>query len=197
MRGVDTPVAESWHTIMRWLARHAPVTAAAVRPGAGTAEAERTAAAVGLALPGDLRDWWALMDGIADYRAGSPIPPCYLPLPVAEVRERHADLSRFADADCCAADGSHATAAGEQMFGFCTATVPICWDLGGGVLVLDLRDGERHGDVMAWTAEDGYFDMPWAGTAAMLADVGDRLDDPAWTEIVDGGKVQWTAHARY
>jgi cell wall assembly regulator SMI1 len=193
VRCVDLPVGESWRRITSWLAQHAPVTAAAIRPTAGAAEIRRTGAAVGRPLPGDLLRWWGLMDGIADadYRAGFPIPPFYLPLPVAGVRERFAGLSRFADRDCCAAGGTHATVAGDQSFGFCSATVPICWDLGGDVLVADLRDGERRGGVMAWTAEEGYCDKPWAGTAAMLADIADRLDDVTRTEIVDGA-LQWT-----
>jgi hypothetical protein len=133
------------------------------------------------------------MDGIgdADYRAGFPIPPFYMPLPVAGVRERFTDLSRFADQDCCREGGTHTTAAGEPSFGFCTATVPICWELRGDVLVVDLRDGVRHGCVMDWTAEEGYAETNWAGTAAMLADVADRLDDLMQTEIVDSGSLRW------
>jgi cell wall assembly regulator SMI1 len=194
VRGVDILVEESWRRITTWLTRHAPVTAAAIRPSAGAAEARRTGEAVGRPLPGDLLAWWGLMDGIgdADYRAGFPIPPFYLPLPVAGVRERFAHLSRFADQGCCRAGSTHATAAGEPSFGFCTATVPICWDLGGDVLVVDLRDGARHGCVMEWMAEEGYCETAWAGTAAMLADVADRLDDLMRTEIVDGGALQWT-----
>ncbi|MBX6358184.1 MAG: hypothetical protein IRZ05_20340, partial [Micromonosporaceae bacterium] len=76
-------------------------------------------------------------------------------------------------------------------FGYCTATVPICSDLGGDVLVVDLRDGARHGCILQWTAEEGYFETGWAGTAAMLADIADRLEDPTWTEVVDGGVLQW------
>ncbi|WP_346124267.1 hypothetical protein [Micromonospora coerulea] len=108
------------------------------------------------------------------------------------MRERFASLSRFADQSCCGAGGTHATAAGERLIGFCTATIPICWDLAGDVLVVDLRDGARHGCVMSWWAEDGYCETAWGGTAAMLADTADRLDDPTRTAIVDGGTLQWT-----
>jgi cell wall assembly regulator SMI1 len=190
---VDIPVEESWRRIITWLARHAPVTAAAIRPSAGAAEARRTEQAVSRPLPADVLAWWGLMDGIgdADYRAGFPIPPVYMPLPVAAVRERFFGLTRFADQDCCGVGGAHATTAGEPSFGFCTATVPICWDLGGDVLVVDLRDGARRGCVMAWMAEEGYSETAWADTAAMLADVADRLDDLTRTEIVDGGALQW------
>jgi cell wall assembly regulator SMI1 len=191
---VDVPVEESWRRIAGWLGRHAPVTAAAIRPAARAAETFRVTDAVGRPLPEDLLRWWELMDGIADadYHAGTPIPPFYLPLPVADVHERFASLSRFADQECCGADGAHATTAGQPSFGFCTATVPICRDSGGDALVADLRDGTRRGCVMEWTAEGGYRETAWTGTAAMLADVADRLDDPAQTEVVGDGVLQWT-----
>jgi len=191
---MDIPVEESWRRIATWLAQHAPVTAAAIRPAAGAAEIHRTVDAVGRPLPADLLGWWELMDGIADadYYTGCPIPWFYLPLPVADVRERFASLTRFVQDECCGADGAHATMAGQTSFGFCTATVPICWDIGGDGLVVDLRYGARRGCVMEWTAEGGYADMSWAGIGAMLADVADRLNDPAQVEIVDGGVLQWT-----
>jgi cell wall assembly regulator SMI1 len=193
VRAVDIPVEESWRRIIAWLAHRAPVTAAAIRPPASAAEIDRTETAVGRALPADLRAWWELMDGIAesDYRAGCPIPPHYLPLPVAEAREWFDRLSGFADPDCCGPGDGHATEAGEPLFGFCTATVPICRDLAGDVLVVDLRDGARHGCVMSWWADEGYVETVWAGTAAMLADTAERLADPARTEIVDSGSLQW------
>jgi cell wall assembly regulator SMI1 len=194
VRRVDIPVDESWRRIITWLGRHTPVTAAAIRPPAAAAEIHRTEEAVGRALPDDLLAWWGLMDGIAqaDYRgAGFPIPTHYLPLPVAGVRERFTGLSRFTDQECCGPGGAHSTVAGQQAFGFCTATVPICWDLAGDVLVVDLRDGPRHGCIMSWWAEEGYLETGWAGTAAMLADAADRLADGSRTEIVDGGVLQW------
>ncbi|MGK5740114.1 SMI1/KNR4 family protein [Micromonospora sp. URMC 103] len=193
VRGMHIPVERSWRRIITWLSRHAPVTAAAIRPPAGAAEVRRTQEAVGRFLPADLLAWWRLMDGIADanYAAGFPIPSHHLPLSVAEVREWFASLSRFADQDCCGPGGAHATAAGEPSVGFCTATVPICRDLAGDVLVVDLRDGARHGCIMAWWAEEGYVETDWAGTAAMLADTADQLDDPRRTEIVEGGALRW------
>lgn len=187
------PVAESWRRIVIWLAEHAPVTAAAIRPTAGVAEGRRTEETVGRPLPADVLAWWELMDGIddSDYRAGAPIATVFAPLPVAAVRGRFADLAQFADGSCCGTDGSHVTAAGERTFGFCTGTVPICWSLTGDVLVVDLRDGAQHGCIMEWTAEEGYFETAWAGTATMLADIADRLEDPTWTQVVDGGVLQW------
>lgn len=193
MPGVSIPVDESWRRIVTWLARHVPATAAAVRPPAGAEEVHRTVDAVGRPLPADLLAWWAQTDGVAeaDYRVGFQLPPVYMPLPVAGVREAFAQLSRFADVECCRPDGTHATAAGQQWFGFCTATVPIGRDLSGDVLVVDLRDGAAHGCVLSWWAEEGYAaPAEWASTAAMLADTADRLEDPERTEIVEGA-LRW------
>jgi hypothetical protein len=82
--------------------------------------------------------------------------------------------------------------AGTSSFGFCTATVPICRDLAGDVLVVDVRDGARHGCIMSWWAKAGYLEPDWAGTAAMLADAALRPDDPTRTEVVESGSLQWT-----
>ncbi|GAA4578627.1 hypothetical protein GCM10023176_54910 [Micromonospora coerulea] len=77
MRDVGMPVEESWRRITTWLVRHAPVTAAAIRPSSGAAEVRRTGEALARPLPGDLLAWWGLMDGIGDaeYWAGFPVPP--------------------------------------------------------------------------------------------------------------------------
>ena len=93
--------------------------------------------------------------------------------------------------DCCGPGGAHATVAGQRLLGFCTATVPICWTLSGDVLMVDLRDGPRHGRITEWYAVEGYFETGWAGTAAMLDDVADRLDDPSRTEIIEDGRLHW------
>lgn len=193
VRRMEHPVGESWRRIAEGLERLAPVTAAAIRPAVAAAEVRRTVDAVGRPPPTDLLRWWGSMDGIADegHHPGTPIPPFYLPLPVAEVRDRLAGLVRFVDEQCCGPDGTHALAAGQPSFGFCAATVPICRDVGGDLLVVDLRDGTRHGCVMEWSAECGYSEPVWPGVADMLADVADRLHDPTQTEIVEGGVLQW------
>jgi hypothetical protein len=67
-------------------------------------------------------------------------------------------------------------------------------DAAGDVLVVDLRDGPRHGCIMNWWAEDDYLENGWGGTAAMLADMVDRLDDGSRTEIVDGGVLLASRH---
>lgn len=191
---MERPIGQLWQRIHDWLALHAPVTAAAIQPPAEAAEVARVRDAVDRPLPVDLIHWWGRMDGIADvdYRAGCPIPPFYRPLPVGEVRERFAGLLRFAERECCGAGGTHATTAGERSFGYCTATVPICADIGGDLLVVDLREGARRGCVTEWTAEEGFIPTAWDGIGAMLADVADRLSDPAQTEIVDDGALEWT-----
>jgi hypothetical protein len=71
--------------------------------------------------------------------------------------------------------------------------LPVCWDVGGDVLVVDLRYGARRGCVMEWTAEEGYRETSWAGIGAMLADVANRLGDVTQTETIDGGALEWAS----
>lgn len=193
LRGVGDAVGTSWSRVTAWLERHAPVTAAAVRPPAGAAEIRRVEEAVGRPLPPELTAWWALMDGIAggSYRAGFPIPPFWMPLPVAGARERWAGFESGAPDECCRPDGTHATAAGEPLFGSCPATLPICWTLRGDLLVADLRDGDQHGCVMEWLPEEGYAVVLWPGVAAMLADTADQLEDPHSAATVEDGSLFW------
>ncbi|MFD9738215.1 hypothetical protein, partial [Umezawaea sp. NPDC059074] len=122
--------------------------------------------------PEDLVDWWRLTDGFDDPRAGNLVPVVFQPLPVTEVVLEHARLSGFADADCC--PRGHLPA-GEVGGGYCTATIPICRDVGGDVLVVDLRPGDQHGRLARYSTRQGFIPTEWAGTTALLADLADRL----------------------
>ena len=84
----------------------------------------------------------------------------------------------YTDEDCCRPDGDH-TQAGEHGFGFCTATIPICRDVGGGVLLLDLRPGPQHGAILQLDAVEGHYPTEWPSVTAMLADTADRLTHPS------------------
>ncbi|GAB3444446.1 SMI1/KNR4 family protein [Actinophytocola sediminis] len=186
-------VQTAWSSITTWLGDQAPTTASAVRAPASEDDIAETRAAIGRDLPDDLIAWWRLADGMDDYRAGFLIPAVYQPLPVAAVRDEYQRWSRYTDPDCCRSDGTH-RAAGEAGFGFCTATVPICRDLGGDVLLVDLRDGPRHGVILSLMAEDGHHPTRWTTVAAMLEDVAGRLHTPGSgyePDVIEDGVLTW------
>ncbi len=188
-------VERAWASITTWLRREAPVTARGVRPPAATEEVLRVEADLGLAPPADLIAWWRLMDGFDDYRAGHVVPDRYQPLPVAEVRQRHVWMSEYADPGCCR--GGEHRAAGTTGGGFCTATMPICQDIAGDLLVVDLRPGERSGGIAHYSTEQGLLPTAWPGVAAMLVDIAESLDgeadgpDMAVPEVIGDGVLVW------
>lgn len=171
-------VATAWSSITTWLDEHAPVTAATVRPPATEDEIRQVVARLGHDLPEDLPAWWRLSDGMPDERGAGLVPhTAYRPLPVSEVVVEYERWLKYTDESCYRPDGRH-TPAGETGFGFCTATVPICRDNGGGVLLLDLRPGPRHGGILHLDAVEGHYPAEWAGVTAMLVDVAGRFTDP-------------------
>ncbi|MEU6067500.1 MULTISPECIES: SMI1/KNR4 family protein [Streptomyces] len=56
-------VTDAWRRIEAWLREHAPVTHAALGPGASTEEITGVEAALGFALPVELRTLWGLVSG--------------------------------------------------------------------------------------------------------------------------------------
>jgi hypothetical protein len=73
---VSVPVEESWQRIVIWLGRHAPVTAAAIRPAAPAAEIRRVADAVGLAMPDELL---AVVPAFGEFVAGLRLVSHWVP----------------------------------------------------------------------------------------------------------------------
>lgn len=202
--GTAEDVERAWRRIMAWLGRHAPVTASAIRPPAPENTRRATENAIAESLPAELLGWWSVMDGMDDnesYRAGFVVPDVFMPLTVERVLEEYLNLSRFPDFDCCGEGDTHRKQAGETGLGFCGALVPICRDLGGDILAVDLRAGDRRGCVIDWKAEDAYLPSAWPSVAAMLTDTADRLDnhalgrEPTGTAtvptVVDDGVLIW------
>jgi hypothetical protein len=56
-------VRDAWRRIEAWLGEHAPVSHAALGPGAGTEEIAAVEAALGFAAPVELRTLWGLVSG--------------------------------------------------------------------------------------------------------------------------------------
>jgi cell wall assembly regulator SMI1 len=189
-------LATAWLSITTWLDEHAPRTARAVRPPAAEEEIRQAVTRLGHDLPADLLAWWRLSDGMPDDRGSGLFPhTSYRPLPVAEVVGEYERWLKYTDEDCCRPGGGH-TEAGETGFGFCTATIPICRDVGGGVLLIDLRPGAKRGRIMHLEAEEGHYPAAWHSVTAMLADTADRLTNPGPQHryvptVIDDGVLLW------
>ncbi|MFE0512641.1 SMI1/KNR4 family protein [Streptomyces sp. NPDC058964] len=56
-------VTDAWRRIEAWLREHAPVTHAALGPGASAEEIAAVEAALGVAVPAELRTLWGLVSG--------------------------------------------------------------------------------------------------------------------------------------
>ncbi|OLZ61652.1 SMI1/KNR4 family protein [Amycolatopsis keratiniphila] len=149
-------------------------------PPAPAEHLERLQTRVGLELPPELLTWWALMDGVGDHEAGirsaELIPKGYSPLSVAHAEEEYARQSQYPDPDCCTPEGTHRKPAGANGFPYCTAVLPIGRAIDGGLLCVDLRQGERHGVVMEWYASEGIYDSDWASVTEILDEIAERLD---------------------
>lgn len=187
-------VEQFWQRITAALSSHAPATAREIRPPAPAEDLERLRRLVGLDFPEDLLAWWSSTDGIDDERdhggnrAGCLVPDWYVPLGASRAEQEYRRQARFADQDCCGPDGSHRKQAGGTGFPYCTALVPLCRDNGGGLLCVDLRDGEDHGLIMEWEATEGHYPSHWASVTDMLAEIAERLEqDPVLT--ADGALV--------
>ncbi|MEU3770191.1 SMI1/KNR4 family protein [Amycolatopsis keratiniphila] len=141
---------------------------------------ERLQTRVGLEFPPELLTWWALMDGVDDHAAGNRfvqlVPKGYLPLSVARAEEEYVRQSQYPDPGCCTPEGTHRKQAGANGFPYCTAVLPIGRAIDGGLLCVDLRQGERHGVVMEWYASEGIYDSDWASVTEILDEIAERLD---------------------
>lgn len=182
------PVTLAWQRITAVLQEHAPATARAIRapgPADDIRELERI---VGLGLPADLLAWWNVTDGVddrRDFHAGKLIPDDFIPLSVARAREEYVGNADYPDPNCCTGNGEHRLPAGEPVFPYCTALVPVCRSIDGGLLCVDLRPGQDHDCVMTWCASEGAYDIEWPDLTAMLAYVAERLDDHALQRVPD------------
>ncbi|WP_229812201.1 SMI1/KNR4 family protein [Lentzea flava] len=188
-------VEQSWQRITAALSSHAPATAREIRPPAPAGDVEALQRLVGLDFPADVLEWWSITDGIDDERDfggnrdGRLVPDGYVPLGVRRAAEEYRRQAELPDQDCCDPGRAHRKSAGDTGFPYCTALLPLCRDSGGGLLCVDLRDGEDRGWIMRWSADEGYFPSDWASVTDVLAEIADRLEqEPVPTE---GGALVW------
>jgi hypothetical protein len=81
-------------------------------------------------------------------------------------------------------------AAGEPAFPYCTALVPVCRSIDGGMLCVDTRPGEQYGCLMNWYASEGAYAAEWYSVTHMLTDIADRLGTGA-AAANDEGMLTW------
>ncbi|MET8996489.1 hypothetical protein [Amycolatopsis sp. NPDC004169] len=82
--------------------------------------------------------------------------------------------------------------AGESVFPYCSALVPVCRSIDGGMLCVDARPGQQYGCVMNWYASEGAYAAEWCSVTHMLTDVAERLG--AGEAAADNkGMLTWSA----
>ncbi|ONF73148.1 SMI1/KNR4 family protein [Amycolatopsis keratiniphila] len=191
---MTAPVNQLWQQIMNLLREHAPAAAREIRLPGPADDIRELQRLVGLTLPDDLVGWWTLMDGIVDrydQRAGDLVPPAFVPLAVRRVREEYQRLSESTATDptCCGPGQMHQSQAGDDGGPFCTALVPICRDITGTTLCVDLRPGTDHGMIMMMAPGDGFSATHWGSVTEMLGEIAERLDAYAsQAELPNGEK---------
>ncbi|MDQ7809347.1 SMI1/KNR4 family protein [Amycolatopsis sp. A133] len=186
-------LSETWQRIVALLEDLAPATARVIRPPASATEVHRLLSVLPAELPADLLEWWSAMDGVddeRDYRAGALVPHHFVPLAVHRVREEYLRQQPFLDSDCCTADHRHHKAAGEQVFPYCAALVPVCRSIDGGMLCVDTRPGGRFGCLMNWYADEGAYAAEWSSVTHLLTDVAGRLGGYR-RSVDDEGMLDW------
>lgn len=187
---MDGPVGDSWREIRQWLAANIPSVLEALGPPA-TEEIARVEAAIGRALPADLRESLAVVNGVDTTRSGfgSLLPTLFNPLScdgmIRVLGVWHSVYGREPN------DGD-TDPAGAPTMEWLAAFLPIADSAMGLSLFVDLRDGDRHGCVCEFDPENGgYMTAPWWGSVSeMLADVARSMTHgtPALTAYSEGGR---------
>lgn len=165
------PIDALWGEITTWLGRHAPADAARIRPPATDSQIDAVAAAVGRALPQDLRQWWRQADG-----AGADLIPWGLaPMSCAEALDDRAMRLEVASEVSSGLDRID-VADDERVFDFHPLFLPIAEDHRGDCLCVDLRDGPQHGCIGLWDHEGGWDGtFYWLGVTEMVTAMRDAM----------------------
>ncbi|MDT0442414.1 SMI1/KNR4 family protein [Streptomyces johnsoniae] len=171
------PVDVSWTRIDTWLARHAPASAALLRPPARQADIEAAERRLGLAFTPDLVASLRCHDGTEEH-AGAPVLGSYGPFASLDHLVRDAELLRSVDADLPPAPGMRGL--DEELAAFwrrewLLITRGIGWEAQDG-LFLTLRDGEYHGRIGRYFNEDAPSFTSWMSLRHLLAAFADSLE---------------------
>ncbi|RRO12806.1 SMI1/KNR4 family protein [Saccharopolyspora rhizosphaerae] len=188
-------VTELWSQIAHWLARHAPVTAAALRPPLEQPDFVELETEFSVELPGELRALWLCCGGTEGDVLADVLPPFYTPYgadqALASWRDHRKHWTAQWERPACD------YYAGSPGSSFHPSWIPIAGDGFADELVVDLRPGRLHGCVLEWEQEHAQVLRPeWQGIAAMLADVHRSLSNgvPAghsYPTVTEDGRLDW------
>jgi cell wall assembly regulator SMI1 len=175
-------IEESWARIMTWCRAQAPVTAGGIDPPAGPAALAAAETAIGRSFPADLREWYRLHNGNAQW----PYPlvvPGYWPMSLDTIVAKWTMLCRGSQE---MADGApdvfdvvarEAEPAGTMAGLFLPSFIPFADDGSACCCFVDTRPGPRSGCVTRYLREDADYDGPWWDSVAVMLDtVGDSLE---------------------
>ncbi|GAB3925636.1 hypothetical protein GCM10029976_019210 [Kribbella albertanoniae] len=196
------PVATSWSRIVEWLAANDPATVTRINPPATAVDLRYLQAALNRPLPVDLVEYLEIADGTEHrYIRGALIPPFYNLLPVMEMlssRKMMRGIQRgIRGSGPWPSDGEPA---GQPPTDWLDCFLPIATAYDGGLLYLDLRDGDQFGCVWQWhewSVESAPF---WSGVGEMLDEIASAFVDgrPAPTRYhspdlpqVTDGYLRW------
>jgi cell wall assembly regulator SMI1 len=175
---VPAEIEETWSRVVAWLAVHAPVTYAALRPPAAGLDA---------GLPAELRRLLLINDGAqaSEHTAALLLPGMFRLLPadqIAESDQMHTDI--LAD---------H----GNEMIGrwWHPQWIMFGSDGAGNGLVIDDRPGPGQGGVWEWSRTDGILWEFAPSIARFLGDTASALEARTplhgWRPVVDNSDLEW------
>jgi cell wall assembly regulator SMI1 len=179
MARVTADIEVSWSRLTAWLAQHAPVSFAALRPPASVLDP---------GLPDDLRTLLMINDGaaVSELTSASLLPGLHRPLPAEEIEARNAMLMEILE-----------DLENEDMDGrWWHAQWIMFADSGAGAgLMIDNRPGPERGRVSEWDRVDGAIWDDASSLREFIAAVADAVENGApvfgWRPVVEDGDLDW------
>jgi cell wall assembly regulator SMI1 len=173
------PVASSWSRIVGWLEANDPSTATRINPPATAVDLRYLQAAMNRPLPMELVEYLEIANG-TEHRSirGALVPPFYNLLPVMEMlssRKMMRDIQRrIRDTEPWPSDSDPA---GQPPTDWLDCFLPIALAYDGGLLYLDLRDGDQFGCIWQWYEWSVESAPQWSGVGEMLDEIAGALMD--------------------
>lgn len=172
-------VEQSWARIESWLARHAAVSHALLRPSALPEDIAAAELRLGVTFPSDLKESLKRHDGVR-LQDGTPTLGLSGPLSGIEDIVRSTESLRVTGADLA----EHETDLDEEERDQSAywpherllITLGIGWQSSDGLFVVS-RPGPHHGRVGRYFDEDGPSFTPWLELRYVLADFATALEN--------------------